>query len=273
MIEPKLLMRSGLALSVIGHVAVLTLGLIFAGANPFDSVEAGAITVDIVSPDEAGPAPVLPDAAPETAPGFEALAPTPPAPAAPDAAPPSAAPQPQPAPRPTPQRNSRQAAVQPPQPVEPLRPPPTPMPQPTPQPLAAEPHEPEIADMFGLPLALPGGKLGGGFDAPAYDNANIPASDTARFRDHLKTCLALPESVAPTDKIRIVLRVGFKPNGTLAAVPTVIEASASEKGPALMQSIIKGLRACQPYAMLPADKYKEWKVLDLSFTPQDFAGS
>jgi hypothetical protein len=24
--------------------------------------------------------------------------------------------------------------------------------------------------------------------------------------------------------------------------------------------------------MLPADRYGEWKVLDLSFTPQDFAG-
>jgi hypothetical protein len=25
--------------------------------------------------------------------------------------------------------------------------------------------------------------------------------------------------------------------------------------------------------MLPADRYGEWKVLDLSFTPQDFASS
>jgi hypothetical protein len=25
--------------------------------------------------------------------------------------------------------------------------------------------------------------------------------------------------------------------------------------------------------MLPADRYGEWKVLDLSFTPQDFSGS
>jgi hypothetical protein len=25
--------------------------------------------------------------------------------------------------------------------------------------------------------------------------------------------------------------------------------------------------------MLPADRYGEWKVLDLSFTPRDFSGS
>jgi hypothetical protein len=45
------------------------------------------------------------------------------------------------------------------------------------------------------------------------------------------------------------------------------------KGPLLMQSAIRALSACQPYAMLPADRYGEWKVLDLSFTPQDFNAS
>ena len=52
--------------------------------------------------------------------------------------------------------------------------------------------------------------------------------------------------------------------------PVLIEASASAKGPALMQGAIGALQACQPYAMLPVDRYGEWKVLDLSFTPQDF---
>jgi hypothetical protein len=61
--------------------------------------------------------------------------------------------------------------------------------------------------------------------------------------------------------------------GTLAADPILIEASASMKGPLLMQGAVKALQACQPYAMLPADRYGEWKVLDLSFTPQDFGGA
>jgi len=49
--------------------------------------------------------------------------------------------------------------------------------------------------------------------------------------------------------------------------PVLLEASASAKGPLLMQSAIEALQACQPYAMLPADRYREWKVLDLGFTP------
>ena len=65
----------------------------------------------------------------------------------------------------------------------------------------------------------------------------------------------------------------MNPDGTLAAAPMLIEASASAKGPLLMQNAIAALKACQPYAMLPADKYREWKVLDLTFTPQDFTGA
>jgi hypothetical protein len=41
----------------------------------------------------------------------------------------------------------------------------------------------------------------------------------------------------------------------------------------LMQEAISALQACQPYAMLPVDRYGEWKVLDLTFTPQDFGAS
>ena len=63
------------------------------------------------------------------------------------------------------------------------------------------------------------------------------------------------------------------PEGRLAAEPILIEASASMKGPLLMQGAIRALQACQPYAMLPADRYGEWKVIDLSFTPQDFSAS
>jgi hypothetical protein len=87
------------------------------------------------------------------------------------------------------------------------------------------------------------------------------------------TCLKLPGSIAPSDKVKVTLRVLMTLEGRLAAEPILVEASASAKGPALMQSAIQALQACQPYAMLPADRYGEWKMLDLSLTPQDFAGS
>jgi len=119
---------------------------------------------------------------------------------------------------------------------------------------------------------LPGGQLGGGFDAPAYNAAKITADERAAFRNHLKRCASLPGNVSPDDRVWIVLRIALSPDGALAADPTLVEASANAKGPLLMKSAVDALRRCQPYAMLPADRYEEWKILDLTFTPRDLAG-
>ena len=112
-----------------------------------------------------------------------------------------------------------------------------------------------------------------GFDAPAAQNADVASSVISAFRRHLRTCSKLPATLARADAVSVKLRVLMTSQGTLASEPILIEASVSTKGPLLMQSAISALRACQPYAMLPADRYGEWKVLDLSFTPQDFGGA
>jgi hypothetical protein len=111
-----------------------------------------------------------------------------------------------------------------------------------------------------------------GFDAPADKAANLSATDVAAFRAHLRKCMTLPAGVTAAEKLRVVLRVALKPDGALRAQPTLIEASASPNGPALVDSVVRALRQCQPYNFLPADKYAEWKILDLSFTPRDMAG-
>ena len=137
----------------------------------------------------------------------------------------------------------------------------------------AETRELNPADMFGMPLAMPDGKLGGSFDAPAIDKAGISGDDIAAFHEHLKACSRLPTSVGVADNVKAVLRIFLKPDGTLAAPPQPIRIEGvSRGGGELYQSIVAALRKCQPYNMLPADKYDEWKVFDLSFTPQSFGG-
>jgi hypothetical protein len=246
----------------------LAVVLVFAEVHPFGSVTAEPITVDLVSPDEVPEkAPELPAAAKaqpsdafdlssKSAPAAQ------PAPAASQTA--ATPPQKQAAPTPLPER--QQAAVPP--------PPTSPLP-------AYTPAEPDLSlkyhVMLGLPADLPSTSAqdnpGDDFDAAASEKADIASSLVTEFRRHLRTCAKLPTSIVPSDKIKIKLRVFMTPDGRLATKPVLIEASASAKGPALMQSTISALEACQPYAMLPADRYGEWKVLDLSFTPQDFAGA
>jgi hypothetical protein len=279
-IEPRLLMGLGLAASIIGHLA-LTLGLLFADAHPFEQMPSQAIAVDIVAPEQAPlPEPAKPPKPAEpkqpdpidfsalTAPVVPTTSPEQQTPRQKSQA--AAAPAPAPASPATPPPGSPQAAAKPqgteaPQPA--LSPQASSLPPPSPPAPA-----PDITVKYGVMLGLPSGQPYSGIEAPAYDTAKISSDDIAVFRRHLKTCSSLPASVAPTDKVRIVLRVLLSPDGKLMAEPALLEASASAKGPLLMQKAMDALQACQPYTMLPADKYKEWKVLDVPFTPQDFGG-
>ena len=82
----------------------------------------------------------------------------------------------------------------------------------------------------------------------------------------------MPDSVAATDHLVVKLRVYMKQDGRLAAEPAIGGGSANIKAINLLQSAIAALKDCQPYTMLPAERYGEWKVLDLDFTPKDFLG-
>lgn len=144
-------------------------------------------------------------------------------------------------------------------------------PQPVPQspPPAAEQAppqtDPDITVKYGVILGLPG--FGG---APASEQADVAKTDIAAFHRHLKTCLKLPADVARNDDAMVKLRAMLSPDGRLVAEPMVIEVRRPAKAALLLQAAKHALEACQPYSMLPADKYNEWKVLDLPFTPQDF---
>jgi hypothetical protein len=287
-VDLRRFIRSGIAASAIGHLSVLTTVLILAEVHPFGSVTAEPITVDIVSPSEAPPPPKIeqPPPTPQLPDSFDlseksaAAAPAPPPQAAAEPAQPAAAPAQPAAP---PEQAAAQPAAQPAaqltqslvppsqsrQAIAPSPPPSLPSPSAVP---AIVPQEPDVSIKYHVLLGLPN-EHRSGFDAPAYKTAEVENSHIAAFRRHLKTCSILPKSVAPSDPIKIMLRITMTPDGRLSSEPILVEASASAKGPALMQSAIHALQACQPYAMLPVDRYGEWKVLDLSFTPQDFTGA
>ena len=266
--EPRRFIRSGIAASAIGHLSILTAVLIFTEVHPFGMVTAEPIMVDIVSPDEAAKkAEPIPTPKTEPSDSFDLSSKSAPSNSPAPAAAAAATPQPQ-----------KQAALSAPSVNRPQTQQANAQPQPpSTSPLPAyRPPEPDLSIKYhvrlGLPPDLPQAKSGD-FDAPASKTADIASSLIAEFRRHLKTCSKLPGSIALSDKVKVTLRVLMTPEGKLAAEPILIEASASTKGPALMQGAITALQACQPYAMLPADRYGEWKVLDLSFTPQDFSGA
>ena len=259
---PTLPIRIAAAASVAAHVLLLAL-VVSAGVYPYDQAGSQAITVDLVTPDAAPPPPAAQDQQPLTLPE----------PQAPAAQPPQQQPQ---------QQQQQQAAAKPEAPA------PQPAAEaPAPSAAATAPPEtppwppmgaqaPDITERYQVMLGLPSTELppepaetGGG---EAAESAKIARSDVDKLRAHLRRCATLPGGVARSDKVRIVMRIALTPDGRLASPPALIEASASAKGPALMQAASKALQDCQPYAMLPREKYREWRVLDLSFTPADFNG-
>jgi hypothetical protein len=275
------IISSDITASAIAHLSLLTLLLLFSDVHPFGSVTAEEIPVEIVTPQdlaekqrasEPAVAENKPEPTPTPQPDFSLLD----KPAAASAPPPSAQ-LPKAAPPQQQAALATPAAAQPP-----------PVAQPNPPAAAGyKPPEPDLSIKYQVLLGLPPDlspalppapaqgrdKTDDNFDAPATQAADIADNLVAEFRRHLKTCSKLPASLTSTDDVRVKLRVLMTPEGRLAAEPILIEASASMKGPLLMQGAISALAACQPYAMLPTDRFGEWKVLDLSFTPRDFNAS
>ena len=271
------IISSDITASAVAHVSLLTLLVLFSEVHPFGAVTAEQIPVEIVTPQELAEQQATPDLPPVESKPEPVPAPQPDfslldKPAAATASPPAAAPAPAAQPQ-------RQAA---------LATPPAAQPPPSqPATLPYKPPEPDVSIKYQVLLGLPPdlspapppppaqglNKGDDNFDAPASEAADIASTLIAEFRRHLKTCSKLPASLSSADDVKVKLRVLMTEDGRLAAEPILIEASASMKGPLLMQGAIRALQACQPYAMLPAARYGEWKVLDLSFTPQDFSAS
>ena len=120
-------------------------------------------------------------------------------------------------------------------------------------------------------MNLPNGPQAG-FDAEATIAANLSGDEKSAFKSHLKKCWKLPEGISAAQSTRVTLRIFLKQDGGLAGEPILIEASAARDGPLLMQAAIRSVKDCQPFAFLPPDRYREWRVLDVSFSPKDMAG-
>ncbi len=265
--EIRQYIRPDVAASVLAHLSLVALVVIYTHIRPFVAPPEVTVPVDVVIADEKKPDP-QPTPTPQPSPDFSLLN-KPASPSESSAAAPAPA---SPPPKASTAADRREAVA-----------PPQPQPQTQAAPAAASPAympaQPDLTVKYHVMLCLPGDKpaptssgdkQGDGGDAtPATDN--LSSSLVEPLRRHLKSCSKLPASLSLSDNVAVKLRVQMTPDGRLAAEPALIEGTASMKGVALMRSAVAALSACQPYAELPADRYGEWKVLDLSFTPRDFS--
>jgi outer membrane biosynthesis protein TonB len=304
-------MRVGLALSSIVHLGVLLVGyLAFASPRLFDPTPTETVAVDIVPADEVTkPEKKQPD--PTTEPELPKIDLPKPEPAQSDAtqpepakeqreqqaekrsepteraapseaksqatAKPEARPESKPDPKSEPDAKSQPAAPAPASP--PVSRPRDPAPDPQMAATAAPPQpDPFAPDAVPQPVYFPmlknleGWATDYAFDAMAERSAALTAADIAAFREHLDKCWKPPAALARAQNLKAVLRIALNPDGAMAAEPILVGASASSQGPALVDTARRALDACQPFRFLPADKYSEWKILELNFTPRGLGG-
>lgn len=295
--EPRKIIRPDIAASAIAHLTLVALIILISEVHPFHAAPAETVAVDIVTPEQVKqeeakaeekareearekPPEQLPefklpkldftdkdrlDTSPKPAPSEEKPA---------EKAPLQQRQQPRPPQAAKPQEANAQSQPQQSQPQQP----PAAMPQPQAAPPAYKQPEPDVTVRYHVTLGLPPALPPAPKDAPKDDGgdakdsiaAKLPPEVIAELRRHLRSCSKLPAGVAPTDAVRIRLRAVMATDGTLARDPILIEAPPSAKGVAIVKSAISALQNCQPYKMLPTDKYAEWSVMDLSFTPGDF---
>lgn len=110
------------------------------------------------------------------------------------------------------------------------------------------------------------------FDSPATSTAQLSAGTVGAFKANLRKCWQQPGGIASGSPTRVVIRVFLSPDGRLAGEPSLVEASASPEGPHVFRAAINALSRCQPHQALPRERYEEWKVLDVSFSPREMAG-
>jgi outer membrane biosynthesis protein TonB len=292
--ELRKIIRTDIAASAIAHLTLVALVVVISEVHPFHAAPPETVSVDIVTPEQVKEEEAkaeekaqedVKDKTPEPLPDLKLpkLDITDKADAAPKPADkPQASPQPPPQ---APQQKQPQP-TQAPQPRQADAPPPQQQPQqsqPPQQQAAAAPAyqapQPDVTVKYGvmlglppeLPTELPKDVLqDDGGDAKDTIAARLPPEIIAALRRHLRSCAKLPAGVGPADNVNIKLRAVFATDGTLLREPVLMAAPPSAKGVALVKSAMSALQNCQPYKMLPADKYAEWKVLDLPFSPRDF---
>ena len=243
----------GLVISVLVHLAPLVGGVILLSATAFHPPPPEAMDVEVIQ---------LKDA-----PGFGPMttASTP----ANGEAPVTQAPPPKPrterpTERPTEQRESKTSAAQrlpaPEAPqadlvrADPEKPNEPPEAQPAPpQPDEPTQEQPNFAEMV-AEYTRQGG-LFGGFGHEAGEDFTLP------FRERLISCSKRPVGIDTGDKVIIRVRITFNQDGSLSSRPRLLVPAPSTKQRALMASVIDALESCQPFTMLPPDKYSQWKTL------------
>jgi colicin import membrane protein len=102
--------------------------------------------------------------------------------------------------------------------------------------------------------------------------AQLSQSEIDALRKRLGECWNPPAGARDAGQLKVVLRVLFKPDATVATPPQLVAGTPSAFGPAMAESAKRAILSCQPFTMLRADHYQLWKDIEITFDPREMFG-
>lgn len=102
--------------------------------------------------------------------------------------------------------------------------------------------------------------------------AQLSQSEIDALRKRLGECWNPPAGATDGGQVKVIMRVLFKPDATVATPPQLVAASASPFGPAMAESAKRAILTCQPFTMLRPDHYQQWKDIEITFDPREMFG-
>jgi len=100
----------------------------------------------------------------------------------------------------------------------------------------------------------------------------LSQSELDALRRRLGECWNPPVGAANGGNLKVVLRVLFKPDGSVATPPQLVAGTPSSFGPAMAESAKRAILSCQPFKMLRPEHYEQWKDIEITFDPRNMFG-
>lgn len=102
-------------------------------------------------------------------------------------------------------------------------------------------------------------------------DTQLSQSEIDALRARLRECWNPPVGAMDAANLYVIYRVLMKKDGTVQDI-VLVGGPPSQLGPALAESAKRALLQCQPYKMLKADHYDQWKDLEIKFDPKEMFG-
>lgn len=106
--------------------------------------------------------------------------------------------------------------------------------------------------------------------APVRSSAPLTMSEIDAIRYQIQQCWSIPAGARDAENLVVKVRVFLNPDGTLARPPEIVDVGRNDGFfRTAAESARRAVLKCTPLKNLPAEKYRHWRELTLTFNPRD----